>query len=1058
MPFFRSAALLCAASLALFAAPVDFQREIRPLLSDNCFQCHGPDSDARMADMRLDLRESVFLARPEGQVVVPGKPADSLLYKRISSSDASFRMPPEYSHKSLTPEQIAKIKQWIEEGAEWKEHWAYRAPVQTPAPAVKNPLWVRNTIDRFVLAKLEEKGLVPAAAADRHTLIRRVALDLTGLPPTPAEIDLYMKDLSPAAYEHMVDRYLASPHFGEERARHWLDVARYGDTHGIHIDNYREIWPYRDWVIQAYNRNMPYNTFATEQLAGDLLPNATLDQRIATGFIRSGVTTNEGGIIEDEYAEIYAKDRAETVSAAFIGLTVGCATCHDHKFDPIRQKDFYSLGAFFRNTTQRVMDDNIPDPEPVVFVPKQEDRDAWDKINAQLSTIGTRMETVAKSAADDFNKWLATRTNTAANSPLEEKAEIFYADVPAFAKAGINVDLIDSNIPGRQALHIKKAVAGAPVSPAPAPSGVQIASTPKPADGEPIPEAKDTSKEAPKLDPDKPFSISLAFYYPKAEQSYTIASQNNSKDKNRGWVINVTSRMLGLQMTGDGGRSIEIRAAHSQQLQHETWNTAVFTYDGSRHESGLGFYLNGQRVPILSRGLNDPEIAGDLGTEQPLMLGRSFPDGAISDFRVFNRVVSESEVRLLGDWPAIQSNDAPRPALLTYFLTKQYEPYIALAKEQNDLNMKAAAISKRGAVTLVMEERTDAKPTAWVLYRGSYDQRREEVGANTPAILPPMTSTMPRNRLGLAQWLFTNDNPTTARLAVNRMWSEIFGTGIVKTAEDFGSQGEPPSHPELLDWLAIDFRDHGWDMKRFYKQVVMSATYRQAAITTPAKLDKDPDNRLLSRGVRFRLDGELVRDYALAATGLLSPQIGGPSVRPYQPDGVWEAVAMDGSNTRYYKRDSGDSLYRRSVYTLWKRSAPPASMDIFNAPTREGCVVRRERTDTPLQALVTMNDVQFVEASRELAGRSMQTTVEFDARLDYIALRVLARALTPAEKVLAKKSFEKYAAYYSGHEDDARKFLNQGEHKPDPALKQSDYAALTMLTSEFLNLDEVLNK
>jgi hypothetical protein len=396
--------------------------------------------------------------------------------------------------------------------------------------------------------------------------------------------------------------------------------------------------------------------------------------------------------------------------------------------------------------------------------------------------------------------------------------------------------------------------------------------------------------------------------------------------------------------------------------------------------------------------------------------------------------------------------------LLTYFLTKQYEPYIALAKEQNDLNMKAAAISKRGSVTLVMEERTDAKPTAWVLYRGSYDQRREEVGANTPAILPPMTSTMPRNRLGLAQWLFTKDNPTTARLAVNRMWSEIFGTGIVKTAEDFGSQGEPPSHPELLDWLAIDFRDHGWDMKRFYKQILMSATYRQAAITTPAKLDKDPDNRLLSRGVRFRLDGELVRDYALAATGLLSPQIGGPSVRPYQPDGVWEAVAMDGSNTRYYKRDSGDSLYRRSVYTLWKRSAPPASMDIFNAPTREGCVVRRERTDTPLQALVTMNDVQFVEASRELAGRSMQATVEFDARLDYIALRVLARTLTPAEKVLAKKSFEKYAAYYSGHEDDARKFLNQGEHKPDPALNPSEYAALTMLTSEFLNLDEVLNK
>jgi hypothetical protein len=1073
MPSFRLTALLLFAALPLAAAPVDFQREIRPLLADNCFQCHGPDSDTRMANMRLDQKESILLARPEGSVVVPGKPAESLMYQRISAADVAVRMPPEYSHKSLTPAQIAKIKLWIEEGAEWKEHWAYRAPVQTPPPAVKNAAWVRNPIDRFVLAKLEAKGLEPAAAADRRTIIRRVALDLTGLPPTPAELDLYLKDLTPNAYEHMVDRYLASPHFGEQRARYWLDVARYGDTHGIHIDNYREIWPYRDWVINAYNSNLPYDRFGTEQLAGDLLPNATLDQRIATGFIRSGTSTNEAGIIEDEYAEIYAKDRAETVSAAFIGLTVGCATCHDHKFDPIQQKDFYAMGAFFRNTTQRIMDDNIPDPEPVVFVPKQEDRDAWDKLTAQLTAIRTRMAEMAQSASGAFNSWLSARTKTSVNSPLEERAELFYADVPAFAKIGTNVDLIDSNIPGLQALHIKKPPPAIVPQPNPAttvvkpPDGVQIAPAPRPNDGDPIPEPKDTSAEAPKLDLDKPFSISVSFFYPKAEQSYTIAAQNNSKDKNRGWVVDITSRMVGLKLTGDGGRTIEIRAAHSQALEHETWNTAIFTYDGSRHESGLGIYLNGKSIPILSRGLNDPDIAGDLGADQPLMLGRAFPDGAISDFRVFTRVVTEAEVPLVSNWPAIQSalatdsaklTDSSRAALETYFLGKQYEPYQTLAKEQSDLNTKLAPINRRGSVTLVMEERTDAKPIAWTLYRGAYDQRREQVDANTPVILPPMTSTMPRNRLGLAQWLFTPDNPTTARVAVNRMWSEIFGTGIVKTAEDFGSQGEPPSHPELLDWLAVDFREHGWDMKRFYKQIMMSATYRQAAITTPAKLDKDPDNRLLSRGVRFRLDGELVRDYALAATGLLSPQIGGPSVRPYQPDNVWEAVAMDGSNTRYYKHDTGDALYRRSIYTFWKRSAPPASMDIFNAPTREGCIVRRERTDTPLQALVTMNDVQFVEAARELAGRSMQSTVDFDARLDYIALRLLIRTLSPQERIIAKKSFDKYEQYYAGHEDEARKFLNQGEHKPDPALKPSDYAALTMLTSEFLNLDEVLNK
>jgi len=1031
-----------------------------------------------MADMRLDLKDSVFEARPEGAVVVPGKPAESLLYKRISSQDAAFRMPPEYSHKSLTAPQVAKIKTWIEEGAEWKEHWAYKAPVKAAPPAVKDAAWVRNPIDRFVLAKLEEKALQPAPAADRRTLIRRVALDLTGLPPTPAELDLFLKDLSPAAYEHMVDRYLASPHFGEQRARYWLDVARYGDTHGIHIDNYREIWPYRDWVIQAYNRNLSYDRFATEQLAGDLLPNATLDQRIATGFIRAGVSTNEGGIIEDEYAEIYAKDRAETVSAAFMGLTVGCATCHDHKFDPIRQRDFYSLGAFFRNTTQRVMDDNIPDSEPVVFVPKQEDRSAWDKLTAQLADVRSRMAVAETAAADAFRTWLSSRTSAVVTSPLEEKAEIFHADIGEFARTGVNVSLIDSNVPGRQALHFIKAAPNAAPQPVTAtapgstaavksPDGVQILSTPKPADGEPIPELKDTYTEAPKLDLDKPFSIAVSFFYPKAEQNYTIAAQNNSKDKNRGWVIDVNSRMAGLKLTGDGGKSIEVRTAHSKQLQHETWYSLVFTYDGSRHESGLHIYLDGKRIPILSRGLNDPDIAGDLGTDAPLMMGRGLPDGAISDFRVFTRAVSESEVRLLTEWPAIQTalamnseklTDAARAALDTWFVTKSYAPYQALAKEQNELNAKAALIEKRGATSLVMEERTDAQPRAWVLYRGAYDQRRDEVGADTPAILPPMTSTMPRNRLGLAQWLFTDNNPTTARVAVNRMWSEIFGTGIVKTAEDFGSQGEPPTHPELLDWLAIDFRESGWDMKRFYKQILMSATYRQSAATTPAKIEKDPDNRLLSRGARFRLDGELVRDYALAATGLLSPQIGGPSVRPYQPDNVWEAVAMDGSNTRYYKKDTGDSLYRRSLYTFWKRSAPPASMEIFNAPTREGCIVRRERTDTPLQALVTMNDVQFVEAARELAGRSMQATLEFDARLDYISLRLLTRTLTPAERAIAKQSFDKYAQFYAAHEDEARSFLNQGERKPDPALKPADYAALTMLTSELLNLDEVLNK
>ena len=985
---------LLAASLLQAQTPIDFQREIRPLLAENCFQCHGPDAATRMANLRLDIHESA------ATVIASGK-----LYKRISATDASQRMPPESAHKTLTPIQIAKLKQWIDQGAPWKEHWAYKVPLKSTPPQVRNAAWAKTPIDRFILARLEAKGLDPAPAADRRTLIRRVALDLTGLPPTPAELDTYLTDTSAAAYEHMLDRYLAAPHYGEHRARYWLDAARYADSHGIHVDNYVEIWPYRDWVIAAYNRNMPYDRFATEQLAGDLLPDPTLDQRIATGFIRCGITTNEAGIIEDEYAEIYAKDRAETVSAVFLGLTVGCATCHDHKFDPILQKDFYSLGAFFRNTTQRVMDDNAPDTPPVVVVPRPEDRDAWSKTQARLAAIRTAMDEVSKSSGAAFRQWSDTHTGQTVKSPLEDKAELFTASGLKFLPKEKDKDGKDKE------------------------EGVKF-------------------EGAPKLDADKPFSIGVNFYFPKAEQGYTIAAQSDSKQKNRGWILEVGARVPSFRITGDGGRAIQIRAAHLQQLQPGSWNQIAVSYDGSRQQSGLSLYLNGRAVPTQGSGDQNVDLTGDISVETPLILGKSLEGGEISDFRIFNRVISETEARVLSEWPDLS----------TWFLVSQYEPYRKLAAEQNELNLEAKAIARRGAVSLVMEERADTKPTAWTLFRGAYDQRREQVGAATPVVLPPMTSSMPRNRLGFAQWLFTPEQPLTARVAVNRMWQEIFGAGIVKTPEDFGSQGEPPSHPELLDWLAVDFREHGWDVKRFYKQILMSNVYRQAAIATPAKLGKDPENRLLSRGPRFRLDGELIRDYALAASGLLSPQIGGPSVKPYQPENVWESVAMLGSNTRFYKQDEGSGLYRRSMYTFWKRSAPPASMDIFNAPTREQCTVRRERTDTPLQALVTMNDVQFVEAARELAGRSMRETTGFDARLDYISTRLLDRSLTLKEKSIARHSYDKFESYYQAHEADAKSFLNEGQHKPDPALPQAGFAAMTMLTSQLLNLDEVLNK
>jgi len=1007
---------LCASQI-LLAQTIDFQREIRPILSDNCFQCHGPDSAARQADLRLDKRDSALAALADGTPIVPGKSAESLVYQRISSTDASFRMPPEEAHKSLTPAQIATIKRWIDAGAPWKEHWAFQAPVKPKLPAVKDAGWVRNPIDRFVLAKLEENGLAPAAAADKRTLIRRVALDTTGLPPKPAEVEAFVADNSANAYERMVDRYLASPHYGEHRARYWLDAARYADTNGIHFDNYRSIWPFRDWVIAAYNRNLPFDEFTVEQLAGDLLPNPTLDQRIATGFLRCGETTNEAGIIEDEYAEIYAKDRADTVGAVWLGMTVGCATCHDHKFDPILQKDFYALGAFFRNTTQKIMDGNLADTPPIVFVPREKDRAVWQQKTARLKAIAAEMEQARIAAKSDFEKWLAERTPEPKAQPIEPASDGFAA---ALAK--------------------------------------------------PMPFSKsggETLKDSPKVEDERPFSVSVRFFAPEKAQKYVVVGQQDTKDRGRGWLIDANNGQIGFRLIVDSGQGIEVRAADAEAVTPGTWNELVGTYDGSLKQTGMMLYLNGEPAVLAGLGARTGRLNGSIENDEDIVLGRSFTGGAIAEFHFYHGVLSQAEAHLLAVWPdtsaalaypTAQLTAAARGNLLDWFLARHYAPYQKLAAEQHRLNLDVRELQGRGSATLVMEERTDQTPFAYTLYRGAYDQKRERVEAHPPSILPPMAASLPRNRLGFAQWLFTEDQPLTARVAVNRMWQEIFGAGLVKTADDFGSQGEPPSHAQLLDWLAVDFRESGWDMKRFYRQVLNSATYRQMALATPEKIARDPENRLLSRGPRFRMDAEMVRDYALAVTGLLASQVGGPSVRPYQPEGIWEAVAMLGSDTRFYRADSGPGLYRRSVYTLWKRAAPPASMEVFNGPTRESCVVRRERTDTPLQALATMNDVQFVEAARFLAETAMENAAGFDARLDYIASRVLMRPLAAGERAIARKAYDDFERYYSAHPEDARKFLDDGDRKPDPSLAPSEHAALTMLTSQFLNLDEVFNK
>jgi Protein of unknown function (DUF1553)/Protein of unknown function (DUF1549)/Planctomycete cytochrome C/Concanavalin A-like lectin/glucanases superfamily len=1040
------------AQQATATAPnVDFQRQVRPILSDNCFHCHGPDEATRLAGLRLDTQEGAFEKRESGAVIVPGNPNGSLLYQRIMAKDETQRMPPESSHKVLTDDQKRILKEWIEQGAAWKQHWSFVPATRPPVPVVTGQGWVKNPIDAYILARLESANLQPSVAADKRTLIRRVSLDLTGLPPEPDEVEAFLKDDAKNAYEKVVDRLLASSRWGEHRARYWLDAARYADTHGIHVDNYREMWPYRDWVIDAFNRNLSFDRFTVEQLAGDLLPNRTFDQQIASGFHRCNVTTNEGGVIPEEVDAIYAKDRVDTTGTVWLGLTVGCATCHDHKFDPISARDFYSLAAFFRNTTQPTMDGNISDTPPIIVVPRLEDRSRWDKLNRDSEEIRNRMERQRQAESKGFLKWLKSDARHSLRTPLDAASELLALEF---------------------ASEVKITRAGQPTD-VPLPEGITVGEGA--ASGTKALHFGASAKlELANVDyfaSDKPFSLAVWMYQPKREDNFSIVSQFEPKEKGRGWALEVNSRQPSFKLTGDEGKGLRVSAGFSEQFKVGTWNHLLVTYDGSRQPAGLALFLNGKRSTVQIGDQAEP-LKGEIRTTEPLRFGnegrRFFQGGALFDFRAFNRVLTEEEARLVSLWsalsgglhkPAEQFTASEREAFHAYFLNHRDSRYRGLAAKLHRFAGERRQIRQRGSVTHVMEERAGSKPMANILHRGQYDQPREQVEPNVPAALPPLPASYPRNRLGLARWLVEPSNPLMARVTVNRFWQEVFGTGIVKTSEDFGSQGQPPTHPELLDWLAADFRESGWDVKRLFKLMVTSAAYQQSALASDEKLKADPDNRLLSRGPRFRMEGEVVRDYALAASGLLTPKIGGPSVKPYQPDGIWEVVAMDGSNTRFYKRDSGEKLYRRSLYTFWKRSAPPASMDIFNAPTRESCTVRRERTNTPLQALVTLNDPQFVEAARRLAQRALQEgRGHLDRQLDYMTLRLLSRTFQPAERSIAVRAYQDYLAYYLSHPEDARKLLSVGESKPEEGLATVDSAALTMVANQIMNLDEVLTK
>jgi cytochrome c553 len=1050
------AGLACLAGLPVAdandPAPLAYNRDVRPILVEHCFACHGADSASRKADLRLDQRDAAI----EAGAIVPGDPDSSVMLDRICSDDPDLVMPPPAVKKPLSAEQKEVLARWIREGAAYQPHWSYIPPVRPDLPAVANGAWVRNPIDRFILARLEAEGLSPAPEADRRTLARRAALDLTGLPPEPALVEAFVADRSADAYEQYVDRLLATLDWGEHRARHWLDYARYGDTNGIHIDNFREQWAYRQWVAQAFNRNLPFDRFTLLQLAGDLvnaenpsLPDEEkLDNQIASGFNRCNITTSEGGAIDEEYRVLYCRDRTETTAAVWLGITTGCAVCHNHKFDPLSAREFYELSAFFNNTTQPAMDGNVHDTPPVVPVPKPDDLPRFTALGKELPSAREAVETRKRAARPEFDAWITAASVETVQKLLPQDTPL--AELPCVEGQG-------------QVTKVR--VAGKETD---LPLSAGTAWQPGPSGGSGLLLAGKAAEVATVGDFEHDQAFSLTFWVrpPANDTTYALVARMDDGQAYRGWDAWIQSRRLGMHMVHSWPDDA-MKVSAKDQLPADTWTQVAITSDGSGRTEGIKVFYNGK-----PQGLNVETNAfkkNTIRTSVPFTIGSRSPGSpahavGLAGLAIWGRALAAGEIEGIARGQALADvvslDPAARPAaaatLYEWWLASADEPFTAATARVAALEAEHAELRRRGTVAHVMNEKAEPAK-AWILARGEYDKRTDEVQPDTPDILPPLPEGAPRNRLGLAKWLFLPEHPLTARTTVNRFWQEVFGTGLVRTSADLGVSGELPSHPELLDWLALEFRDGGWNVKQLFKLMLTSAAYRQSAATTPNKLAKDNANRLLSRGPRFRMDAEMVRDAALAASGLLVRQVGGPSVKPYQPDGVWEAVSM-GGNTNVYQRDTGDGLYRKSMYWFWKRTAPPASMEIFNAPSRETCTIRRERTNTPLQALVTLNDPQFVEAARALADRAFEIGGATDeARLDFVARRLLARPLAADERGIVTKSLADLEAFYGAHGDDARALVTIGDTKPR-LPDTAKLAAWTMLVNELMNLDEVLCK
>lgn len=1022
---FLSVAPLCLSAFGQEAPR--FNRDVRPILSDKCFPCHGPDSVMRKAGLRLDSLEGALA----NAALMPGDAAASTVVQRINHSDPQERMPPTDSELSLSAEEIDVITRWIANGAEYEPHWSFVPPADVVAVPTMEGDWVRDPIDAFVAQRLEPEGLSPSAEATRETWLRRVSFDLTGLPPTLEEIDAFLADESAGAHERVVERLLASPAFGEHMAVYWLDAARFADTFGYQADVEMDMWPWRDWVIKALNDNLPYDDFLSWQIAGDLLPGATQEQRLATGFNRLHRQTNEGGSINEEFRQAYIGDRTETFATAAMGLTFGCARCHDHKFDPISQKDYYSLAAFFSNIDESGLYSHFthtaPAPALLLYKNREEER------HAMLKRKIARLEEELAESEDAMDEGFAAWSGNPERPFAEAKPVLAFAFDTAETNAtpdGAAPERLATFIAQPQLIegHSGKAMAFT------GDDGVQ-------------------SEGAAAFERCDPFSIAMWIkvdkHIPKAVVVHRCKAESDAAS--RGYEIMLDEgRPVFSLIHFWPGNAIRVRAL--QPLAEGQWTHLAVRYDGASRAAGAQVFVDGALVEmeVIRDNLyktiqyeGDPKVPFTVAQR---MRDSGLKGGALDDLMVFDVCLSQAEISALATGRTLQAalTDGGEDAAEEYYALRMNA--VETREKLHDARSKEAAFVERVQTMMVMEELLQPKST-FMLARGEYDKPGEAVSAETPHALPPLAPDAPRNRLGLAKWLTDPRHPLTARVAVNRFWQHFFGRGLVETQEDFGNQGRPPSHPELLDYLARHFVDTQWDVKALCRSIVLSATYRQESHASAEARARDPHNVLLARGPRFRLSAEQIRDEALAASGLLVAKVGGPSVKPYQPPGLWEDASSSG-----YAQDTGEGLYRRSIYTFIKRTVPPPSILTFDGITREVCTARRERTATPLQALVLLNDPQYVEAARLLAEQVMGQ--DEDSRVSTLFRRLMGRAPSPDETAVLAIAHEEQQAWYAARAEDALRYASSGETPRNESLDPVQVAALSAVAQAVMNLDE----